>query len=151
MDFLPGLIHGAIELMFLDPLPSILSDRTHFQFGLTFRVQLRFERLSPSCGVFVRACRHGLIPLWAALTPNAGPTSITLTDRFLSVHNKYYLSASAGVAEQLINTKHFPYRTSSLNVELTPVSVRCQRGAIYPRLTDGTWDRLGPALRCTVR
>lgn len=42
MDFLPGLIHGAIELMFLDPLPSILLDWTPFQFGLTFfRVEQR--------------------------------------------------------------------------------------------------------------
>lgn len=33
MDFLPGLIHGTIEPMLLDPLPSVLLDRTRFPFG----------------------------------------------------------------------------------------------------------------------
>lgn len=32
MDFLPGLIHGAIELDFPDPPPSILLDLKHFPF-----------------------------------------------------------------------------------------------------------------------
>lgn len=153
MDFLPGLIHGTIELMFLDPLPSILLDRTHFQFGLTFRVQLQFESPSLLCGlsysvcVFVLSWSHfsGLTPelqLQLSLPDpeclSAGPASITLSDCFLNVDKKDYLSASACVAEQVINTKHFPYCTSSLNVELTPVSVCCQRGTIYPGLIDRT-------------
>lgn len=164
MDFLPGLIHGTIELMFLDPLPSILLDQTRFQFGLTFGVQLQFERLSLLCGCHtVWVCEYVCVVLsWshsfgltvATLTPvqfslpdpeplNTRLASITLTDCFLNVDKKDYLSASAWVAEQVINTKHFPYCTSSLNVELTPVSVCCQQGAIYPGLIDRTraWPR----------
>ena len=116
MDFLPGLIHGAIELMFLDPLPSILLDWTHFQFGLTFRVQLPFERLSLLYGVSYTVCvcvcvcvlsrSHSSGLAVAPLTPeprlqsdpaplNTGPASITLTDCFLNVDKKDYLSASA--------------------------------------------------------
>lgn len=82
------------------------------------------------------------LPLLSLLDPepvSTGPASITLTDCFLNVDKKDYLSASAWVAEQVINTKHFPYCTSSLNVELTPVSVCCQLGAIYPGLIDRTW------------
>lgn len=105
--------------------------------------------------VCVCRCRPGHNPLTVAtLTPvqsslpdpkplNSEPASITLTDCFLNVDKKDYLSASAWVAEQVINTKHFPYCTSSLNVELTPVSVCCQQGAIYPGFIDSTraWPR----------
>ena len=158
MDFLPGLIHGAIELMFLDPLPSILLDWTLFQVGLTFPIQLHFERPSPLPGLSYSMCVCVCVlsrSHWTVvqLTPelqlqlslldpeplNTGHASITLTDCFLNVDKKDYLSASAWVAEQVINTKHFLYCSSSLNVELTPVRVCCQLGAIYPGLIDRTW------------
>lgn len=168
MDFLPGLILGTIELMSLDPLPSILSDWTHFQFGLTFRKELQCERASLSCSLSYCVCvlprSHSSRLTVAAVTPqlqlqlsrpdpehvNAGPASITLTDCFLSVDKKNYLSASAWVAEQVINTKHFLYCTSSLNVELTPVSVYCQQGAIYPGLIGRARDPLKPGVHHTT-
>lgn len=67
MDFLPSLIHGTIELMFLDPLPSILLDQTHIQFALTFCMELQFERPSQlfglPCGTRVCVCVDSF--LWA--------------------------------------------------------------------------------------
>lgn len=152
MDFLPGLIHGTIELMFLDPPPSILSDRTHFQFGLTFSCAAAvWKTVSVMWFVVQCVCVVLVTVLWAdgSTTDPRAPASehqaasITLTDCFLNVDEKDDLSASAWVAEQVINTKHFPYCTSSLNVELTPVSVCCQQSAIYPGLIDRTraWPR----------
>lgn len=99
MDFLPGLIHRTIELMFLDPPPSISLDLRHFA--------------APPC-VCVRVCTSVCV-LAPPLTPEPPPTlsphpSPTLSLSSVPIRKAIFLA----VQEQLIDTKHFPFRTSSL-------------------------------------